>query len=774
MTSTQAPMAPADPQRFRVDGMDCGSCARTLEKVVAGLDGVAEARVSFGNSTLVVSGDVGETAVQTAVRRAGYIAQPVGGSAAPQPPFWRRNARTSSTIVSAVLLLVAIAVSLAGAADALNTTLYLTSMAVGGWAIAAAAISALRRRALDMNVLMAMAAIGAVGIGDYAEGAWVLVLFAVGTTLETFALDRSRGAVEALMDLAPAEATVLSGAGPVVMPVEDVEVGARVLVRPGERLPLDGVVIDGGSSVDESALTGESIPVDKDAGDKVFAGTLNAFGALTIEVTAASQDSTLARVAQLVADAQGSQAPSERFVDRFARVYTPLVFAAALLVAIVPTLAGGEFDTWLYRALALLIVACPCALVISVPVSVVSAIGGAARRGVLVKGGQALEDLGRVRIVALDKTGTLTAGTPELVSVTALEGVEENDALGLMAALESASEHPLAAAILRAAGERGVSALGLGEFEARPGRGVIGRVDGRLLWAGGPRMAAELGAGRPTELDAVEQRGHTAVLLGEGERVLAIFALADQPRPQAAAAVGALRARAGIERIVMLTGDNERVARSVGESTGVTEWRAGLLPEDKLAAVRGLQEDGGATAMVGDGVNDAPALAGATVGVAMGAAGSDVALEAADVALMADDLERLPEAIAHARRAVAIMRQNVVVSLATKAIFIVLAPMGYVTLVVAVAADMGVSLLVTLNGLRLLGKRTKAAADASPAAEPRADACCSAAPSTSEPAPAMSALPMAAPPSDDGCQNECCAPSAAARPDLLGPTAHAK
>lgn len=702
--------AAAPDLRFVVDGMDCASCAQTIEKVVSSVDGVRAVQVSFGNAMLVVDGDVSEQDVSAAVARAGYVAHRAGRPRAPQAPFWRRNARTTSTTASVLLLVAGVVASLAGAAEALAGAFYLSSMAIGGWPIALAAWMAARRRVLDMNVLMSLAAIGAVGIGDFAEGAWVLVLFAVGTTIETFALDRSRRSVEQLMELAPAEATLVGEDGDRVVPAESVLVGQLVLVRPGERLALDGVVVDGRSSVDESALTGESVPVDKEPGDQAFAGTLNAQGALTIRVTASAAGSMLARVAQLVAEAQGTQAPSERFVDRFARIYTPAVFAAAVLVAAVPTLAGGEFDTWLYRALALLIVACPCALVISVPVSVVSAIGGAARRGVLIKGGQALEDLGRVRAVALDKTGTLTTGRPELVSTTPVAPeLAESEALRLMAAIERGSEHPLAAAILRAAGRDGIGSTPTASFEALPGRGARAVVDGRQLWAGGPRLAANEGAAVPPEVDEAHARGETAVLLGQGDRVLAVFGLADTVRPEAAAML--LRLRDLEISTTMLTGDAERVAQAVGQQVGISSIRAGLLPEDKLVAVRDLADDRGGVAMVGDGVNDAPALAGATVGVAMGAAGSDVALESADVALMGDELDRLPEAIDHSRRALRIMRQNVVISLATKAVFVLLAPLGLVTLVVAIAADMGVSLLVTLNGLRLLKSSGADAAD---------------------------------------------------------------
>jgi Cd2+/Zn2+-exporting ATPase len=623
------------------------------------------------------------------------------------------------------LLAVAVVASLLGVSRAVAEPLYLASMAVGGWSIARSALAGLRRLSLDMNVLMTLAALGAVGIGAYAEGAWVLVLFAVGTTLETYAFDRSRRSVSELMDLAPQQARVVGDDGSEhVMPVEEVTVGTRFIVRPGERVALDGEVVAGASSVDEAPITGESVPVDKQEGSTVFAGTLNAQGALTVRVKKAAQDSTLARVAALVEEAQGSRAPSERFVDRFARIYTPLVFAAALAVVVVPVALGGDLDTWLYRALALLIVACPCSLVISIPVAVVSAVGRAARDGVLIKGGQALEDLSRIRTVAIDKTGTLTDGRPRLSQIIALDGLSDDQALALVAAVERRSEHPLAQALVAAARDRG---LEIGEpeaFEALPGRGVIARVAGRELWAGGPRLAVERLDGTTDHAESLELRGETATVLGSNGGALAVFGLADQPRPEASAAIAGLR-DAGIERVVMLTGDNARVAGSVTAQVGADEYRAGLLPEDKLRAVEELARDHGAVAMVGDGINDAPALAGASVGIAMGAAGTDAALQSADVALMSDDLARLPDAVAGARQATRVMRQNVIASLAIKAVFVVLAPLGLVTLVMAVAADMGMSLVVTLNGLRLLRRQRHAAASVSAHAPACADDCCS-------------------------------------------------
>ena len=725
--------------RFAVEGMDCAACAQTVEKVVAGLDGVREAHVSFGSATLSVAGELPVETLQQAIAKAGYSAYLIGTARPDRAPFWRRDRKSISTTLSILTLALASALSLASAPEAVTGAAYLASMALGGWATARSALVALRARALDMHVLMTAAAIGAVAIGHYAEGAWVLVLFSVGTALETLALDRSRRSVEHLMELAPPQAHLLQGGIARTVPVEQVNERDLIVVRPGERVPLDGLVQAGRSSVDESPLTGESVPVDKEPGDHVLAGTLNAHGSLTVVVTAAAGNTTIARVATLVAEAQGSKAPSERFVDRFARLYTPLVFASAFLVAVAPTLAGGDSHTWLYRGLALLIVACPCALVISVPVSVVSAIGGAARKGVLIKGGQPLEDLARIKAVAVDKTGTLTQGRPDLVSIITTGDITEEQALFLMATLEHASEHPLAAAIVREAEIRDLPLGLVDDFQALPGRGVTGTIGTRTLWAGGPRMARDFGALLPDALTVIEHRGETAILLGEGDHLHAAFGLADKLRPQATAAVAALMAR-GIEPI-MLTGDNASVARAVAEQVGITNWQSGLLPEDKLNAVRETIQQIGPTAMVGDGINDAPALAGASVGVAMGAAGSDIALSSADVALMGDELIRLPQVIDHSQRARAVMRQNIAVALGTKAIFVALAPLGLVSLVDAIAADMGVSLLVTLNGLRLLGRRPAAATS----------------PVGSE-AAAASSLQLPSSVQTTACTDGCCAP----------------
>jgi Cd2+/Zn2+-exporting ATPase len=570
-----------------------------------------------------------------------------------------------------------------------------------------------------MNFLMSVAAVGALAIGEYGEAASAMFLFAVAQLLETRSMDRARNAIRGLMDLSPAQATVLRDGEETRVPVEDIAIGETVVIRPGEKIPVDGEIRTGRSSVNQAPVTGESVPVEKEPGAEVFAGTLNGEGALEVCSTRPASDTTLARIIHSVEEAQASRAPSQTFVERFARVYTPAVVIAAFGLALLPPLAGlGGWGEWFGRALVLLVVACPCALVISTPVTVVSALAGAARRGILIKGGLHLEKAGRARVVVMDKTGTLTEGQPAVVAVHALNGTHPHDVLALAAAAEARSEHPLARAILQHAGGEGIQPPPVFDTVAMPGRGIRARVGNRTVYVGNPRLFGELGAGDPgvaTLLDDLRSAGHTAVLVGsaagtgspEPPTVLGALALADRVRPGAAAALADLH-RAGIRRVVMLTGDNPQTAGAVAEllggrtGVGVDEFRAELLPEDKVAAVREIQRAEGAVLFVGDGINDAPALAAADVGVAMGAAGTDIALETADIALMDDDLSKLAMTIRIARKAERIIRANIAFALVSKAIFVVLAVLGVATLWMAVAADVGASLLVTANGLRAL------------------------------------------------------------------------
>jgi Zn2+/Cd2+-exporting ATPase len=686
----------------RVEGMDCASCAATVEKRVSALPGVARATVNFAAGRLDAEHDPGLSRedLEATVRAAGYGVAKT--EEAERTPFWR-TPRVLLTATAALLFFVGLAISLAGGPEITRVVVYLTAIVVGGLPIFRAAVAGLRARHLDMNVLMSAATVGAVGIGEWAEAASVVVLFAAGNALQVYAIDRTRGAVRALVRLTPNEVLVRKGGSEVVVLAEEVDVGDTVVVRPGERLAVDGRVIEGTSATDEAPVTGESVPVEKGPGDEVYSGSLNGQGGLLVEATRQAGDSTLQRIVRLVEDAQATKAPAEQFVDRFSRVYTPLVVTAAIVLAVVPPLLGGGFGEWFYRALALLIIACPCALVISTPVTVVSEIGAASRRGILVKGGAALEAAGRLKALAFDKTGTLTEGRPLVSRVVPLNGKGEAEVLALAAALERRSEHPLAHAILAAADDYGVGGLPTVKgFRSVAGRGAEGEVEGRRYVIGSPRLFAEAGislGGAETALGEVEREGETPVVLGDKNGPMAAFGLADALRPDARSTIDALR-ESGVGELVMLTGDAEAPARRTAEALGVG-YRAQLLPENKVEAVRELVARHGDVGMVGDGVNDGPALAASTVGFAMGAAGTDVALETADLALMQDDLPKLAEAVRLSRAAERIIRQNVFVSIAIKGLFVLLAPFGLVALWLAVLADMGTSIAVTINGLRL-------------------------------------------------------------------------
>jgi Cd2+/Zn2+-exporting ATPase len=634
-----------------------------------------------------------------------------------QIPYWRRERRVITTAVSALIALAAFILSFTALPAWLVNSLFAASIIVGGVVFARAGLLALRAGRADMNLLMTIAVIGAAAIGDWGEAATVVLLFAFGGTLQSYTLDKTRGAIRSLMQIAPTTALVrridrsggLPMAREVRLPVEDVSVGEAVIVGPGERLPLDGIVADGQSSVDQSPITGESVPVDVASGSQVFAGTINGPGVLTVRVTNAANDTALSRIISMVEEAQGRRAPSQQLVDRFSSIYTPLVIVGAVLVAAVPPLLFAQpFTEWFYRALVLLVVACPCALVISTPVSIVAAIGAATRRGVLIKGGSTLEELGRVKVVAFDKTGTLTVGLPTVVSVDALDG-DSSHLLQVAAAAEARSEHPLARAVVHASREsrNGAALPEASDFTAYPGLGARAIVDGQEIFVGNRRFFADQALpvdGITPRLDALNSEGKTAVLVGTRDRMLGVIALADSPRPDARSSIEKLR-RAGVKEVAMLTGDNPRTAAAIASSLGVDSYMAELLPAEKVDAVRRLHDQHGTVAMVGDGVNDAPALATAEVGIAMGIAGADAAIEVADVALMSDDLSRLDFAILLSRRAVTVIKQNITVSLVVKAVALVLAAFGALPLWGAILADMGVSLLVTLNGMTLLAYR---------------------------------------------------------------------
>jgi Cd2+/Zn2+-exporting ATPase len=570
-----------------------------------------------------------------------------------------------------------------------------------------------------MNGMMTGALAGAALIGDWREGAAVAFLYAVSNWLEGSTLDRARRSIRGLLDLAPREARIRQNGAETVVPVEALAVGDVLLVRPGEKLASDGVILAGSSALDEAPVTGESVPLDKGEGDPVYAGSLNGYGALEVRVTRRAQDTTLARIIHLVEQAQAQRAPVQRLVDRFARVYTPAVFALAVGLMVVPPLGlGWDWSTWFYRGLALLIVACPCALVVSTPVAVVSGIAAAARQGILIKGGAYLEEMGRLRAVALDKTGTLTWARPEVTDVIPLSDDSADQVLALAAAVEAQSEHPLARAVVRAARGRKLRIPEGRNFTAIPGKGGIATVGGETVYVGSPRLLAEAGhpAGMLGSVAVLEAQGKSVMLVGTAARLSGLIGLADRLRPESRRAVAGLRAE-GIRHVALITGDNRATAEAVAAQVGADTVRAEVLPEQKLEAVRALRAEFGGLAMVGDGVNDAPALAAASVGVAMGVAGSDVALETADVALMADDLGKLPFLMQLGKRSVRVIRQNIAFALLIKAVAIAAVFPGWLTLWLAVLGDMGASVLVTLNGMRLLLLRPRAQARAVPDAQ---------------------------------------------------------
>ncbi|MBX9625769.1 MAG: cadmium-translocating P-type ATPase, partial [Gemmataceae bacterium] len=711
------------PLTYRIHGLDCAEEVAVLKKELGPLVG-GEGNLGFDvlNAKMTVAADAPASPdeIRGAVARTGMRAEPWADdkTALAAEGFWERNRRTVLTAASGGLL-VAGALTHAGAAGfraafleegaagppAAAVVLYALGVLAGVWTVLPKAWVALKRLRPDMNLLMVVAVAGAVGIGQWLEAATVAFLFALSLALEAWSVGRARRAVAALMSLAPPEVRLVRPDGrEETVPPDRVAVGSKFRVRPGDRVPLDGRVTDGTGGVDQSPITGESVPVPKGPGDEVYAGTINGDGVLTVESTKPAADTTLARITRMVGEAQSRRAPSEQWVERFARYYTPAVMLLAVAVLVVPPLAfGGAWGDWFYRSLVLLVIACPCALVISTPVSIVAALAAAARNGVLVKGGVFVEAPARLRAVAMDKTGTLTAGKPAVVEVVPLSGHTEAELLERVAALEAHSTHPLAHAVLAHAKERGVSVPAAAEVRNLPGRGATGRVGGTVYWVGSHRHLEERGQETPevhARLEALSASGRAIVVVGNDRHVCGFIALADRVRPETKQAVADLRA-AGVEHVVMLTGDNRGTAEAVAREAGVDEVYAELLPADKVTKVEELVARYGSVAMVGDGVNDAPAMGRASVGIAMGAIGTDAAIETADIALMADDLAKLPWLVRHSRRALAVIRQNIAFALGVKAVFVVLTLFGHSSMWAAVAADSGATLLVVFNALRL-------------------------------------------------------------------------
>ena len=681
---------------YRLENLSCTSCAAKFEKNIRSLPQTKDVILNFGASKLTVDGNVTIEELEKAGAFDHIRVYPEREKAV-HVPFYKRR-QTIETAISLVLLIVGITVSFrTSETDPAAIALFAGSMLVGGYHMFGTGLRNLMKLQFDMKTLMTIAIIGAAIIGEWREGAVVVFLFAISEVLEAFSMNKARQSIRGLMDLAPARALIQRNGELIEMDTEDIRIGDVMIVKPGQKIAMDGNVLRGESSVNQAAITGESIPASKEAGDEVFAGTMNEEGALEITVTKRVEDTTIAKIIHLVEEAQAEKAPSQKFVDQFAKYYTPAIIAIAFFVALVPGFVTGDWQLWIYQGLAVLVVGCPCALVVSTPVAIVTAIGNAARQGVLIKGGIHLEETGRIKAVAFDKTGTLTKGYPEVTDVYAQGGYGKEEVLKIAASVEAMSQHPLARAITGRVQEPYSSTA----FKSVTGKGVTASVNGMPVYVGSLGWAAEFGFAVPQAYEKLQESGKSVVAVFSDMELIGSVAVADAIRPESPAIIQALKDM-GIEETIMLTGDHPVTAQAIAGQIGVTDVRAGLMPEDKLAAIKELQGIYGRVAMVGDGINDAPALAASSIGIAMGGAGTDAALETADIALMADDLEKLPYTIRLSRKTLRIIKENIIFALGLKIIALLLIIPGWLTLWIAIFADMGATLLVILNALRLV------------------------------------------------------------------------
>jgi len=693
-----------------IEGMDCSDCATVIEHSVSRMEGVLVANVNYAAANMRVEYDkqkIDRPAIEKRVRSLGYEI-PVEGFRS----WYKENRELVFSLMAGLLMLIGwLGQTFFGLPVIAATVLYITAYIFGGWDISQHAWHAIKERHFDTDLLMVMAATGAAFLGEFAEGALLLFLFSLGHALEERALDRARRAVRALADLAPKTALVKRDGKELELPVESLQLEDVVIVRPGVRIPVDGVILNGNSGIDQSSVTGESLPVDKVPGDQVFASTVNGEGALDVKVTRLAKDSTLARVMKMVEEAQSQKSPTQQTVEKFERVFVPAVLILTALVIVVPPLFGFPFRESFLRAMTLLVAASPCALALGTPATILAGVAQAARNGVLVKGGAHLENLGRLKAIAFDKTGTVTHGKPEVTDIVAIQGSgrKEADVLSLAAGAESRSAHPLAQAIVRSARSQGVLATAMDEVESLTGRGLRALSNSKTIWIGNRKLMDEaqvkISAEALQKADEFQQSGKTLMWIAENQTAIGLIALADTLRREAAPTMKALK-QSGVAHTIMLTGDNTRSASAIAKEIGLTEFRAELMPDDKLTIIRELVKEYGQVAMIGDGVNDAPALANATVGIAMGGAGTDVALETADVALMGDDLSKLPFAVGLGRATRAIIIQNLFISLGVIALLIITSLTGIVSIGIAIIFHEGSTLVVVANALRLLGYKS--------------------------------------------------------------------
>lgn len=716
-------VAVEDKNVFRVEGFTCANCAGKFENNVKQIPGVQDAKVNFGASKISVYGTASveelekagafenlKVAPEIAGRPAGPKTETEKTMAAKEKkvPFYQKH----STLLYSTLLIVFGYISqfVNGEENLLTSLLFVAAIAIGGYSLFKVGFQNLIRLDFDMKTLMTVAVIGAAFIGEWAEASIVVILFAISEALERYSMDRARQSIRSLMDIAPKEALVRRNGQELLISVDDIVVGDTMIVRPGQKIAMDGTVTNGYSAVNQAAITGESVPVAKTVNDDVFAGTLNEEGLLEVKITKLVEDTTIAKIIHLVEEAQGERAPSQAFVDKFAKYYTPIIMAVAALVAIVPPLLfDASWETWIYQGLAVLVVGCPCALVISTPISIVSAIGNAAKKGVLIKGGVYLEEMGALKAIAFDKTGTLTKGVPAVTDFEVLnKQANEKELLSIVTALEYRSQHPLASAIMKKADAENISysSVLVEDFSSITGKGIKGTVEGITYYIGSPTLFSELGAASADKnleqnVTALQNQGKTAMIIGTEQNILAVIAVADEVRDSSKEVIQKLHDM-GIKKTIMLTGDNKATGQAIGREVGVTEIQAELMPEDKLNVIKRLRAEYGNVAMIGDGVNDAPALAASTVGIAMGGAGTDTALETADVALMGDDLSKLPFTVKLSRKSLNIIKANIAFAIGIKVIALLLVIPGWLTLWIAIMSDMGATLLVALNSLRLI------------------------------------------------------------------------
>ncbi|MFW9079584.1 heavy metal translocating P-type ATPase [Pseudomonas sp. P2757] len=705
---SDAPSADARLSSFRIEAMDCPTEQTLIQNKLGKLTGIQTLEFNLINRVLGVTHTLADiTPIIDAIKSIGMHAEPLeAGVETPAPAPVKKH--WWPLALSGVGALAAEVIHFTSAApNWVVAIIALVSILSGGLTTYKKGWIALKNFNLNINALMSIAVTGAILIGQWPEAAMVMFLFTVAELIEARSLDRARNAISGLMQMTPEQATVLQADGTWrELEVKSIDLGARVRVKPGERIALDGEVLSGNSTIDQAPITGESLPVEKTVGDKVFAGTINQAGSLEYAVTAAANNSTLARIIHAVEQAQGARAPTQRFVDQFSKIYTPVVFLFAIAVAVIPPLfMGAVWFDWIYRALVLLVVACPCALVISTPVTIVSGLAAAARKGILVKGGVYLEGGFKLDYLALDKTGTITHGKPVQTDFLSLDPTADATAPAIAAALAGRSDHPVSLAIAKAAVDKNFVPLIVDNFEALGGRGVKGEINGQTYHLGNHRLVEELGLCSPAleeKLFALEKQGKSVVLLLDSSGPLALFAVADTVKETSREAIRQLHAL-GVKTL-MLTGDNVHTAQAIAQQVGIDQARGDLLPTDKLQAIEDLYKQGHRVGMVGDGINDAPALARAEIGFAMAAAGTDTAIETADVALMDDDLRKIPAFISLSRNTASILKQNIALALVIKAIFLAVTFAGLATMWMAVFADMGVSLLVVFNGLRLLRK----------------------------------------------------------------------